>query len=251
MLKSRPVTAFSVPALRASAPRAYSAPLARHTLKDEVYTRLCEALMSGEFAPGERLTVRHVAELTRTSIMPVREAFRRLASEGALELTLSGATQVPVIDAAEFEEISALRLRVEGLAVRLAAERISSGEIAEIEATDAVVVAAVKSKDARAEARANEAFHFTIYRAARSQILLRTIQPLWLRVGPVLAVLLNDINVSQPKTRLADMKYHSQLIAALRAGDAEKAEHALQADLGKAAEFYLARLKKRASLPIR
>lgn len=200
--------------------------------------------MSGEFSPGERLTVRQVAELTRTSVMPVREAFRRLTSEGALEPMASGATRVPTIDAAEFEEITAARLSVEGLAARLAAQRISAEELEDLEAANAKVVAAVKKKDVHAEARANETFHFTVYRAARSSILLRIIEGLWLRIGPVLISLLQDLNVDRPASRLAGTKYHSRLIAALRAGDAVEAERALQGDLGSAAEFYISYLKK-------
>lgn len=220
-------------------------PAARHTLKDEVYARVSDALMSGEFAPGTRLTVRQVAALTQTSVMPVREAFRRLTSEGALEPLSSGATRVPMIDAVEFAEITTLRMNVEGLAVRLAAVRMSVEEIDELEAANARVVAAVKRKDGHAEARANEAFHFIIYRAARSKILLRIIEALWLRIGPVLISLFDDLNAFQPNARLANTKHHSRLIAALRVGNAEKAERALQDDLGIAAEFYISQLKKR------
>lgn len=239
-------------ASRSGASRAHvHAPIVRHTLKDEVYARIRDALMSGEFAPGERLTVRQVAELTQTSVMPVREAFRRLTSEGALEPMASGATRVPTVDAAEFEEITAVRLSTEGLAARLAAGRISAEEIEDLEAAHNKVVAAVKQKDVHAEAQANELFHFTIYRAARSVTLLRIIEGLWLRIGPVLIFLLDDLNVDQPASRLANMQFHTKLIAALRSGNALAAEQAIQKDIGVAAEFYLARLTRRKGLTTR
>jgi DNA-binding GntR family transcriptional regulator len=199
--------------------------------------------MSGEFAPGERLTVRQVAALTQTSVMPVREAFRRLTSEGALEPMSSGATRVPKIDADEFEEITNLRLSVEGLAARLAATRISAEELDELEAANARILAAAKRRDGHAEARANEAFHFIIYRAARSRILLQIIEGLWLRIGPVLITLFDDLNATQPG-RLAGTKYHARLIAALRGGDTAGAESALQDDLGHAAKYHVRRLKQ-------
>lgn len=200
--------------------------------------------MAGEFAPGDRLTVRQVAELTQTSVMPVREAFRRLTSEGALEPMASGATRVPTIDAPEFEEITAVRLSNEGLAARLAAGRISPAEIEDLETAHDRVVAAVKKKDVHAEAQANELFHFTVYRAARSATLLRIIEGLWLRIGPVLIALLDDLNVDQPASRLANLQFHTKLIAALRSGNAAAAEQAIQKDIGGAAEFYIARLTK-------
>src|SRR5690242_8029537 len=53
-------------------------PLIRRTLQHNVYDYLRESLATGELAPGQRLTIRDVAERIGTSIMPVREAFRRL-----------------------------------------------------------------------------------------------------------------------------------------------------------------------------
>src|SRR5882672_6640432 len=90
----------------------------RSTLQDGVYTFIREALMSGEFVPGTRLTAREIAERTGTSVMPVREAFRRLMSEGALEPLSTGATRVPVLDLLKLQDITEIRLTVEGLAAR-------------------------------------------------------------------------------------------------------------------------------------
>lgn len=227
-------------------------PVVRHTLKDEVYQRIRDALMAGEFAPGDRLTVREVAELTETSAMPVREAFRRLTTEGALEPMASGATRVPSVDATEFEEITAVRLSVEGLAARLAAKRITAEELEELEAAHARVVAAVKKKDVRAEAQANESFHFTIYRAARSATLLRIIEGLWLRIGPVLIFLLDGLNAEQqPASRLANLQFHTKVMTALRTGNAAAAEQAIIKDIDGAAESYLPRLKSQKRLTAR
>src|SRR5579871_2130348 len=51
--------------------------MTRRTLQDNVYAYLREGLMTGEFAPGDHLTIRNVAAVVGTSVMPVREAFRR------------------------------------------------------------------------------------------------------------------------------------------------------------------------------
>src|SRR5579864_1017285 len=69
--------------------------LSRRTLQDNVYEYVRESLMGGQYAPGDRLTAREVASALGTSVMPVREAFRRLTSEGALEPQSTGATRVP------------------------------------------------------------------------------------------------------------------------------------------------------------
>src|SRR6185437_15138287 len=104
-------------------------PLIRRTLQHNVYDYLRDSLATGELGPGERLTIRGVAERIGTSIMPVREAFRRLTSEGALEPLSSGATRVPVLDFKKLQDLFEIRLSVEGLAARLAANRITESQI--------------------------------------------------------------------------------------------------------------------------
>lgn len=220
-------------------------PSVRHTLKDEVYARICDALMTGEFTPGERLTVRQVADLTRTSVMPVREAFRRLTSEGALEPMPSGATRVPTVGLAEFREITTVRLEVEGLAARLAASQITADAIDTLVSLNQRVVDAVERRDVRAETRANEAFHFTVYRASGSPTLVRIIEGLWLRIGPVLVSMMDGFNSDRPSLRTDGLRHHFELVDALRQGDAEASEVALRRDLGTAADFYVGLLAER------
>jgi DNA-binding GntR family transcriptional regulator len=84
----------------------------RRTLQDNVYDYLREGLMAGEFAPGERLTVRGIAGTIGVSVMPVREAFRHLTSEGALQPLSTGAIRVPVFDLPKLQDIIEIRLNV-------------------------------------------------------------------------------------------------------------------------------------------
>ena len=176
--------------LRPAAPRGAALPatrpqLVRRTLQDNVYDYLREALMAGQLAPGERLTVRGVAAATGTSIMPVREAFRRLTSEGALEPLATGAIRVPTLNLARLKDLTDIRLTVEGLAARLAAQRISAEQFHSLVHCDQEVQWALERRDIGAEVKANERFHFCIYRAAQSAELLRIIEHLWLQIGPI------------------------------------------------------------------
>ena len=56
------------------------------TLRDQIYTRLREAIMAGRFLPGQHLGIIALAEALNVSAMPVREALRQLVAEGALEM---------------------------------------------------------------------------------------------------------------------------------------------------------------------
>ena len=213
--------------------------LTRRTLQDNVYDYLREALMTGEFSPGQRLTVRGIASDIGTSIMPVREALRRLTSEGALEPLSTGAIRVPIFNLQKLQDLTELRLVVEGLAARRAAIRMTGDDFKSLEHCDREVQLAIASGDFAEEAKANEHFHFTIYRAAQSNDLLRIIENLWLQVGPYLSWLFKQ---SEWPARLHGargaraFRHHKDLESALRRHDGEQAELALRADLMTAAE---------------
>lgn len=200
--------------------------------------------MAGEFAPGERLTVRGVAAAIGTSVMPVREAFRRLTSEGALEPLSTGATRVPVFDLPKLQDLTEIRLSVEGLAARRAAHRITAEEFQTLEQCNLEVQRAIDSGNFAAEAQANEHFHFCIYRAARSAELLRIIEHLWLQIGPYLTWLLKQGNWPGRTRGMRAFRHHRDIMQALRRHDGEQAEAALRADLMTAAEVLMEQARK-------
>ena len=208
--------------------------LVRRTLQHNVYDFLRLGLMSGEYAPGDRLTVRGVAARIGTSVMPVREAFRRLTTEGALEPLSTGATRVPVLDFERLQDIMEIRATVEGLATRRAAVRITEAEFQALQLLNEQVMRATRTGDVAVEACANERFHFTIYRAARSEELLRIIQHLWLQVGPYLVWLLRRGFHAQHRRIRGVFRHHNDILIALRRKDPDGAEAALRADLSLA-----------------
>src|ERR1700678_2282994 len=112
--------------------------------------------MTGELGPGGRLTVRGIPAAIGTSVMPVREAFRRLTSEGALEPLSTGATRVPVFDLVKLQDLTEIRLTVEGLAARRAASRMTAEEFSALEQCDREVKRSIETGSVAAEAKANE-----------------------------------------------------------------------------------------------
>jgi DNA-binding GntR family transcriptional regulator len=181
--------------------------------------------------------------------MPVREAFRRLTSEGALEPLSNGKTRVPVLDTARLQELTEIRMAVEGLAARRAAEHVSPQELSAISRANAEMLEAVARRDVAAEAKANEQFHFAIYRAAKSSELLRIIEHLWLRAGPFMKTFLDDYYRSASTRKYRTTRHHEELLAALKERDADGAEQALRQDLAQGAAFIALRAEQRASAP--
>jgi DNA-binding GntR family transcriptional regulator len=204
-------------------------------LHAQVYGAIKDALMQGVYRPGQKVTIRALASALGTSVMPVREALRQLATEGALDILPNRTVQVPVLTKDRLSEITNIRVRLEGLAARHAALRMGEQEIEALEHLQIEMAAARDRRDFRAYMAANELFHFEIYRGAGQPRLLRLIESMWLQCGPFMHVL-------QPSMRGIDR--HTAAIDAIRARDCEAAEKAIIQDIERAARHLEAMLEK-------
>ena len=101
-------------------------------LHEYAYERLCEALMQGEFLPGQQLTFRTLAEALDISVTPVREAVSRLTALGALRVHPKRYIEVERLSAEAYLEMLELRQLLEGHAAARAATRVSEREVREI-----------------------------------------------------------------------------------------------------------------------
>lgn len=198
---------------------------------EHVYSELKQAVMMGEFEPGQKLKLAELAEAFGTSQMPVREALGRLASAGALVATQRRSMVVPPADFARLRSILSLRIDLEGKSVRLAMQGGREGLLDRLTRTNAImdVEAARPNPSIKAYLAANHAFHFAIYRASGNSDLVDLIEILWMRYGPLLNLL-----------RRSDVAFfwharHAELINAVKVDDPDAAVAALTADLEEAA----------------
>jgi DNA-binding GntR family transcriptional regulator len=216
-------------------------PLDRQTLGDRAYAQLAELLVSGRLAPGDKLSLRATADLLGVSMMPVREAVSRLVADKALEVTPNRAVRVPLMSVAQFRDLTRVRVAIEGHAAAQAATHRGSTDLAAIAAAEQAMRA--ESKSARPDlARAvefNKDFHFAVYQAAQSPILVEIIRALWLKAGPVL-----NLDLRANPERLAQggaVKFHADARCAIEAGDGAAAQAAIAADITGASDFILSR----------
>lgn len=98
-------------------------------LRIQAYTVLKDAILSGTLAPGERLVEQQVADSLGLSRNPVREAFRRLEQEGYL-LSRRNGVFVQGVSFEELRDLYAVRVRLEGMAAGLVAERATEEDVA-------------------------------------------------------------------------------------------------------------------------
>ncbi len=208
----------------------------RPTLGAQVQERLRGRIVSGVLSPGEKVSLRTLAAQLGVSMQPVREAVSSLVADRALEVLPNRAVRVPILTLAQFEELTAIRLAIEGFAAERAAQCRTADDLRRIRRHDAAFrrQGARARPDLAAAVAANKDFHFAVYRAAALPELLPIIEGLWLRIGPVLNV---DLRSNLSKTRMGKSAgHHETLVAAISAGDARAARRALSADIAGAAK---------------
>jgi DNA-binding GntR family transcriptional regulator len=208
-------------------------PVGRETVNDRVYRELRRALIHGLFDPGQVLTIQELARRLETSTMPVREALSRLISEQALEALPNRSVRVPPVDPARLEDLLRARIVIEGAALELAAPKLTRAAFDELSTLigrhDAQPFGETGAVEAQIEA--NQAFHFSIYHASGSTVLIPIIESLWLQSGPYIraAALAFD-----PRSAISGSHYHGEIVAALKRSDVAAARTALATDISRA-----------------
>jgi DNA-binding GntR family transcriptional regulator len=210
--------------------------LERETLHERAYDEVKKAIMGGTIAPGEPMTIRALAKALGTSVMPVREALRRLVAERALELLPNRSVTLPVMTAEKFDEISRIRVSLEGLMAETAAKLVTADELKRMSKLNEEMISRLRQGTKRYLAL-NQEFHFQLYQAARMPQAMSIVETLWLQIGPFLHHVNTDFG--QPDF----LKNHDQVLKALAKRDGAKARAAIEADIGEAAQTILDSLK--------
>jgi len=189
---------------------------ARRNLTDVVYDALHRAVQEGTVKPGQRVRETEIGDWLKVSRTPVREALRRLQSEGIIE-PKEGGLAVTSFDMRAVAELYDVRQTLEGAAAALAARCADSTELALLQS----MLDAQRQcpTDARAQARLNKKFHEQLYQAAHNRFLLKALQVLRDSL-----VLLGPTTLMTPERIAAAIAEHSEIVAAIVAHDAPRAE---------------------------
>jgi DNA-binding GntR family transcriptional regulator len=175
---------------------------------DLVAALIRELVITGELEPGEQLRQRDLAQRFHVSQTPVREAMRRLESEGLLTCDTHRGFTVVAPDVGRVEENFQIRAALESLGASLAARKIDPGGLIRLRSLNDQMRALA---DDAGYAELNREFHFTVYEYAHSPLLLSLMRLLWasLHGGPRVS-----------RTHAESARQHDEILAALAGGDA-------------------------------
>jgi len=194
-------------------------------LTQAAYRMLREAIMSGAFQPGQKLSTRKIAISTGIGLTPVREALVRLVAERALDASHQRSARIPLLTRARVMELMQLRTMLEGHAAEQAAGLATPAEIEQLRRISLEIMAARQQSDRALDVRKIYEFHFALYRCARMPDLILLVESLWLRTGPYLNLLFPDY------TRDKFGEGRGRIIHALESRDGALARLEIEADI--------------------
>jgi DNA-binding GntR family transcriptional regulator len=188
------------------------------TKTEVVYDFLKKNILDGRYQPGEKIVISVIARQLDVSDIPIREAIKRLQTEGLLDITPHVGAKVVEIDQDEFEQITLIRAELEGLATRLSINYLSEKDFKELDRLNLEGDVLVKNKSYRQLAELNRKFHFTIYRSLPHNVITKMISDLWdkARMQP------HVFTYSVDRCRQSQ-KEHKLVVKALKKGDGHTA----------------------------
>jgi DNA-binding GntR family transcriptional regulator len=189
------------------------------SLADKAYHEIRRLIVSLELAPGVVIDERELIERLEIGRTPVREALRRLSHERLVEVYPRRGMFVTGVDVRELARLSEVREVLEPEAARLAAERATDSDRAELAALLAELDAGSTEL-----MELDERIHRAVYRAAHNDLLEATLEQYY-----VLALRIWSIALDRAHELEEAVEAHRTLLEAIQAGDADRAADTMRA----------------------
>lgn len=186
------------------------------------YRQVRDRILSGELEPGAVIQQRELAARIGISTTPLREAMRRLKSEGLVELDAHRDARIAPLRAEEARDLLEMRMSLDPLAARLAAQRRSTADMQAIRAA-MEGLAPLPSAPAVAHLVAHRDFHAAIYRASHNDLLINSLESLWDKADRYRRLALQTERDQAARDQKAHE--HEQLVEFIAAGDGDGAAH--------------------------
>lgn len=206
----------------------------RDTLHLKVCNVIREAIIRGDFKPGERLKQSDLAEKMGVSRMPVREAFRKLESEGLIKLEPHKGAVVKSISIKDIEEIYALRSELEKMAVYQSVDLLTDEDINQL---SSLVAEMEKADDADTFVQYNIDFHRLLVKRCN-----------WERLNSFIGTLWNGLPQQTPHLLTGQIETsnteHRKILEAVVKKDKETAANFVSEHIYRTGESLIESLKK-------
>lgn len=209
------------------------------SLEEQVTATLESEILTGTLASGTALTEQSLSVRLGVSRTPIRAALHTLAEEGLIDLVPNRGAVVVGVTREDLIDIYKIRMRLEGLASALAAERISPEDLATLRESVELAEFYISRNDTEHLKELDTQFHAIIYRASGNRMLNKTLSELHRNI-----ISYRKMSLSVPGRLERSVGEHREILKAIEAGDAERADSLTCAHVAAALENMLTTVGK-------
>lgn len=186
----------------------------RESKSDVVYWALRERIVDGSFSPGHRLVLGTIADEFGVSVVPVREAVRKLEAEGLVDFKRNVGATVTGIDQAAYDDAMEALAYLEGAATALAAPRLTKDDLARAQSLNREMRGSLKNFDPVGFTNLNQRFHELLCGKCPNSHLLTLVNREWSQLSAVRRSTFSFVP-GRAKTSIAE---HDEILALIRGG---------------------------------
>ena len=190
-----------------------------HSLRGKVFQQIQNDILNGKYHPGDNLIETKLSEEMGVSRTPIREAIRQLELEGLVQSIPNKGATVTGISSKDIEDIYTIRMMIEGLAARWAAENITPAELEELkEALEFEEFYTIRN-DTEHLMKFDSRFHEIIFRASKSKPLMHTLSTFHHYIQRA-----RNVSLGSPGRAQKVLEEHKAILQAILEKDPDRAE---------------------------
>lgn len=192
----------------------------------QVYDLLRDRILTAQLKPGESVNERKLAEWLGVSRTPIREALRKLAVDGLIDIIPSVGTSVALVEPERILELCLIRKSLECMATEQAAKRITSQAAGRLEALINQQELTIDTGDMAENIRVDSEFHRVIHELSGMTIAAEMLRNV---TGEVIRA--RHLSITQPGRLREPIVEHRRILDALKSGDTRLAADAMREHL--------------------
>lgn len=199
-------------------------------VRQQVLVKLREAIIAGQFKPGERLQEQMLCDLLGVSRTPIREALRQLETEELIQIIPNKGPVVREVSRQDALDIFQVREQMEGLAARLFAQTADDATIALLEEAVRNIESCIRKKEHSLLLKRKNEFYDVLLKGCGNKVVYNVLGSLLARV-----TLLRGASLARPERPPKSLKEIKKILSAIKARDPDAAYEASTAHIRQAA----------------
>ena len=209
------------------------------SLEQSVFLKLEEEILNGELKKGESLTENALSSRLGVSRTPIRAALHHLAEEGLVKIEANRGVTVVGVSETDLVDIYTIRMRLEGLASREAASKISQEDLSDLRDSVELSEFYIRKKDAEHLKELDTKFHEIIYRASANPRLNKILSELHRNIR-----VYRKLSLSVSERLEKSVEEHREILSAIESGNAEEADRLMTSHISSALDSVLSAVEK-------